>query len=105
VDDTATNWKSSLQLFYHEITHIEGTPGPVSAAKSALLLWGKIRSAAIAMWKQVTTDARLQLEHYALLPSALDRVQLLHEQMWRHKWTLLVSALLCAIVRRPVFAF
>jgi hypothetical protein len=105
VDDTATNWKSSLQLFYHEITHIEGTPGPVGAAKSVLLLWEKIRSAAVAIWRKTATDVRLQMEHYVLLPSTLDRLQLLHEQMWRHKWSLLLSALVCAFLRRPVLVF
>lgn len=99
VHDTLTNWKSSLLLFHHEITHIEGvtpTGSTVSLAQSAGLLWGKVRSAVQAAVTAVMQHVAVQLEHYALLPSAIDRLQLLHEQLWRHKVTLLVVSLVWA---------
>lgn len=85
VHDALTNWKSSLQLFHHEITHIEGTPGLVSLSQSAMLLWSKITTAVQAAYFSVLRQLAVTLEHYSLLPTNSDRLQLLGEHLWRHK--------------------
>ena len=93
VDDTVTNWHSSFLLFHHEITHMEGIPGKVSVSQSMALLWKKINSAAEAMWIKATECALLQVEHYTLLPTTLDRFKLLNEQLWRNKVKVVVGML------------
>jgi hypothetical protein len=95
IHDTLTNWKSSLQLFHHEITHIEGTPGRVGLTQSAALLWRKVSGAAQAVFARMVEHIALNLEHYGLLPSTKDKLLLLSEQLGRHKfkWTLVVLIL------------
>jgi hypothetical protein len=100
VHATLTNWKSSLQLFHHEITHIEGTPGRVGLTRSAALLWRKVSGAAQAVFVRMVEHVALNLEHYGLLPSTKDKLLLLSEQVGRHKFKWMLVVLILGLLLR-----
>lgn len=100
--DQAENWKSSLQLLHHEVVFSE-TPAGLqrnSVGKMLRLLYERVKQAVKAKFVELKLALHREIEHYVLLPSAGDRLQLLHEQLWRHKYHVLALLFFVALRMR-----
>lgn len=100
--DQLDNWKSSLQLLHHEVAYTETILGlqKNSLGKSLQLLWEKLRNIITAKVTATKRSFNHQIEHYVLLPTVGDRLQLLHEQLWRNKFHVAFTLLFLALLQR-----
>jgi len=100
--DELENWKSALLLLHYEVVFTETASGLQrnGAGQTLQLLYERVKSAVMAKVAGMKLALHREIEHYVLLPSTGDRLQLLHEQLWRHKYHMLVLLLFVGLRMR-----
>ena len=100
--DELENWRSALLLFHYEVVFTESASGLQrnSVGKTLRILCERVKNAVKAKFTGMKLALHREIEHYVLLPSTGDRLQLLHEQLWRQKYHILVFLLFVGLRMR-----